>query len=77
MLVFFSIQVFRSGQVPPAGMRVPFPTKVRTGSSAQVIASSSLVLAVGVFVGCLLVSIQLWTVAQEYGVTYSGPFLAA
>ena len=77
VLATFSLRVFRSGQVPPAGMRVAFTTKVGTGRSAQVIATSSLVFAIVVFVGFFLVSVHLWTVAQDYGVTYPGPFRAA
>lgn len=77
VLALFSFRVFRSGQVPPTGMRVPFPTKVRTGRSAQIIATSSLVLAVIMFLGGLLLSVHLWTVGQEYGMTYPGLFRAA
>lgn len=77
LLTNFAVRVFRSGHAPPLGMRVAFPTRLRTGSNATLIASTSLVLAVGVLVGGLLFGYQLWTVALEYGVLYPGPFQRA
>lgn len=73
----FSLRVFRSGQAPPAGMRVAFSTKVRTGRSARSLATCSLVLAGGVFAGSLLLAYHLWTVGLEYELLYKGPFRSA
>ena len=73
-LATFAFRVFGSGQVPPPGMRVAFATKIRTGKSARKIATLSLVLAVVVFVGCLLSGMHLWAVGQEYELIYSRPF---
>lgn len=72
-----SFRVFRSGQVPPAGMRVAFTTKVRTGKSAKIIAIILLMLALGVFVGSLLLGYYLWGVGVEYELLYSGPLRRA
>jgi hypothetical protein len=77
LLTSFAVRVFRSGHAPPSGMRVAFPTRLRTGNSATLIAGTSLVLAVGVLVGGLLLSYELWTVALEYGASYLGPFQRA
>ena len=68
-----SFRVFRSGQFPPAGIRVAFRTRVRTGKSATIIGLSSLVLALGVFVGGLVLGYHLWNVGVEYELLYSGP----
>ncbi len=73
VLATFSFQVLGSAQVPPPGMRVAFSTKVRTGKNARKIAIISLVLAIAVFVGCLLSGMHLWAVGQEYEMIYSRP----
>ena len=72
-LAIFSFRIFKSGQVPPPGMRVAFPTKVRTGKNARNIATISLVLAVVVFAGCLLSGMHLWAVGREYEMIYAQP----
>lgn len=68
LLARFAVRVLRSGHTPPSGMRVAFPSRLRTGNNATLIASTSLASAVGALLGY-----RLWTVALEYGVL-SGPF---
>ncbi|MCE2487082.1 MAG: hypothetical protein J4F42_16325 [Desulfurellaceae bacterium] len=77
LLASFAVRVLRSGRVPPPGMRVVWTTRLRTDSSASLIAGTSLALAVGLLLGGLLLGHQLWSLALEYGVSYAGPFQPA
>ena len=77
LLASFAVRVLRSGRVPPPGMRVVWTTRLRTDSSASLIAGTSLALAVGLVLGGLLLGYQLWTLAVEYGASYAGPFQPA
>lgn len=77
LLASFAVRVLRSGRVPPPGMRVVWTTRLRTDSSASLIAGTSLALAVGLLLGGLLLGYQLWTLAVEYGASYAGPFQPA
>ena len=77
LLASFAVRVLRSGRVPPPGMRVVWTTRLRTDSSASLIAGTSLALAFGLLLGGLLLGYQLWTLAVEYGASYAGPFQPA
>ena len=66
VLTVFSVQVFRSGQVPPVGMRVAFTVRIRTGNIATLIATSSLVVAAAVLVGSLVLGYQLWDPPKQH-----------
>ena len=77
LLASFAVRVLRSGRVPPPGMRVVWTTRLRTDSSASLIAGTSLALAAGLVLGGLLLGYQLWTLAVEYGASYAGPFQPA
>ena len=77
LLASFAVRVVRSGRVPPPGMRVVWTTRLRTGTSASLIAGASLALAVGLLVCGLLLGYQLWTLAVQYGASYTGPFQPA
>ena len=77
LLASFAVRVLRSGRVPPPGMRVVWTTRLRTDSSASLIAGTSLALAVGLLLGGLLLGYQLWSLAVEYGASYAGPFQPA
>lgn len=77
LLASFALRVLRSGRVPPPGMRVVWTTRLRTGTSASLIAGVSLALAVGLLLGGLLLGYQLWTLALQYGASYTGPFQPA
>ena len=77
LLASFAVRVLRSGRVPPPGMRVVWTTRLRTGTSASLIAGASLALAVGLLVCGLLLGYQLWTLAVQHGASYTGPFQPA
>src|SRR5205823_13951381 len=73
VLSYTALQVLRSGQYPPPGMRVIRDTRLRMGSRAIVLAQVGLVLAAVILLCGLGASVLLMRVSQDPRLQYPGP----